>query len=119
MDLLGPEGYESSMWTRPAAILTAAVLLTAAVAHAAPGDERICDLAIARAEARRNSIRTEVRRRQQADSYEAAGLRIINDLLKNAGRWRDRREWRSCVWYAEEAWNFGRPDRPSAPAQNP
>jgi hypothetical protein len=105
------------MWTPSAAILAAAILLTAAVADAAPGEDRLCDLAIARAETRRNTIRTEVRRQQQSDSYEAAGLRIIDDLLKSAGRWRDRRDWRSCVWYAEEAYNFGRPGRPEPPLQ--
>ena len=107
------------MWTRHAAIVTIAMLLAAASAHAGPGDDRVCDQAIALAEARRNTIRTEVRRQQQRDSYEAASLRIIDDLLKNAGRWRDRRDWRSCVWYAEEAWNFGRPDRPAPPGQGP
>jgi len=106
------------MWTRSAVLLTAAMVLTGAVAYAAPGDDRLCDLAIARAETRRNAIRTEVRRQQQADSYEAAGLRIINDHLKNAGRWRDRRDWRSCVWYADEAYNFGRPGRPEPPLQS-
>ena len=105
------------MWTRPA-IATILILLCGGSAHAARGDDRACDQAIALAEARRNTIRTEVRRQQQPDSYEAAGLRIIDDLLKNAGRWRDRRDWRSCVWYAEEAWNFGRPDRPAPPLQS-
>ena len=106
------------MWTRPVAIATVLILLSGGSAHAARGDDRACDQAIALAEARRNTIRTEVRRSQQPDSYEAAGLRIIDDLLKNAGRWRDRRDWRSCVWYAEEAWNFGRPDRPAPPLQS-
>jgi hypothetical protein len=106
------------MWTRLAAIATVLILLSGGSAHAARGDDRACDQAIALAEARRNTIRTEVRRQQQPDSYEAAGLRIIDDLLKNAGRWRDRRDWRSCVWYAEEAWNFGRPDRPAPPLQS-
>jgi hypothetical protein len=106
------------MWTRRAAIVTILMLLSGASAHAAKGDDRICDQAIALAEARRNTIRTEVRRQQQSDSYEAAGLRIIDDLLKNAGRWRDRRDWQSCVWYAEEAYNFGRPDRPAPPLQS-
>ena len=106
------------MWTRPVAIATLLILLSGGSAHAARGDDRACDQAIALAEARRNTIRTEVRRQQQPDSYEAAGLRIIDDLLKNAGRWRDRRDWRSCVWYAEEAWNFGRPDRPAPPLQS-
>ena len=106
------------MWTRPAAIATILILLSGSSAHAARGDDRACDQAIALAEARRNTIRTEVRRQQQSDSYEAASLRIIDDLLKNAGRWRDRRDWRSCVWYAEEAWNFGRPDRPAPPLQS-
>jgi hypothetical protein len=106
------------MWTRPAAIATVLILFSGGAAHAARGDDRACDQAIALAEARRNTIRTEVRRQQQPDSYEAAGLRIIDDLLKNAGRWRDRRDWRSCVWYAEEAWNFGRPDRPGPPLQS-
>src|SRR5687768_8705249 len=105
------------MWTPSAAILVAAILLTAAVADAAPGDDRLCDFAIARAETRRNTIRTEVRRQQDNDSYEAAGLRIIDGLLKSAGRWRDRRDWKSCVWYAEEAYNFGRPGRPEPPPQ--
>ncbi len=106
------------MWTRPAAIATVLILLSGGSAHAARGDDRACDQAIALAEARRNTIRTEVSRQQQPYSYEAAGLRIIDDLLKNAGRWRDRRDWRSCVWYAEEAWNFGRPDRPAPPLQS-
>ena len=106
------------MWTRPAAIVTVLILLSVGSAHAARGDDRACDEAIALAEARRNTIRTEVRRQHQPDSYEAAGLRIIDDLLKNAARWRDRRDWRSCVWYAEEAWNFGRPDRPAPPLQS-
>ena len=106
------------MWTRSAAIASILILLSGGSAHAARGDDRACDQAIALAEARRNTIRTEVRRQQQPDSYEAASLRIIDDLLKNAGRWRDRRDWRSCVWYAEEAWNFGRPDRPAPPLQS-
>jgi hypothetical protein len=112
------------MWILAAATLTATLLLTAGVADAAPADpapspreDRLCDAAIARAETRRNTIRTEVRRSQQTDSFEAAGLRIIDDLLKNAGRRRDRRDWRSCVWYAEEAYNFGRPGRPEPPLQ--
>jgi hypothetical protein len=106
------------MWIPSAAILTAAILLTGAAGHAARGDDRLCDLAIARAETRRNTIRTEVRRQQDNDSFEAAGLRIIDDLLKSAGRLRDRRDWRSCVWYAEEAYNFGRPGRPEPPLQS-
>ena len=106
------------MWTPSAAILAAVILLTTAVVQAAPGDDRLCDLAIARAETRRNTIRTEVRRQQDSDSFEAAGLRIIDDLLKSAGRWRDRRDWRSCVWYAEEAYNFGRAGRPEPPLQS-
>lgn len=105
------------MWTLCAALLTAAMLLTAVAAHAARGDDRLCDAAIARAETRRNTLRTEVRRQQQADSFEAAGLRIIDDHLKSAGRWRDRRDWQSCVWHAEEAYNFGRPGRPEPPLQ--
>jgi hypothetical protein len=105
------------MWTFCAALLTAAMLLTAAGAHAARGDDRLCDAAIARAETRRNTIRTEVRRRQQNDSFEAAGLRIIDDHLKSASRWRDRRDWQSCVWHADEAYNFGRPGRPEPPLQ--
>lgn len=106
------------MWIRPAAIATILILLSGGPAHAARGEDRVCDQAIALAEARRNTMRTEVRRQQQPDSYEAASLRIIDDLLKNAGYWRDRRDWRSCVWYAEEAWNFGRPDRPAPPLQS-
>jgi hypothetical protein len=105
------------MWTRPATAVTAIMLLAAAAAQAAPGDDRLCDLAIARAETRRNTIRTQVRRQQQPDSFEAAGLRMIDQHLKNAGRWRDRRDWRSCVWHAEEAYNFGRPGRPEPPLQ--
>ena len=107
------------MWTRQAAIVIILMLLSGVSAHAAKGDDRVCDQAIALAEARRNAIRTEVRRKQQGDSFEAASLRVIDDLLKNAGRWRERRDWRSCVWYAEEAWNFGRPDRPAVPGQGP
>jgi hypothetical protein len=109
------------MWIVSAATL--AVLLIAVVAEAAPvdppspRDDRLCDVAIARAETRRNTIRTEVRRSQQTDSFEAASLRAIDGLLKNAGRFRDRRDWRSCVWYAEEAYNFGRPGRPEPPLQ--
>jgi hypothetical protein len=112
------------MWTRSAATLTAAMLLlVCAVADAAPGDppppreDRLCDFALARAETRRNTIRTEVRRSQQTDSFEAESLRIIDGLLRNAGRFRDRRDWRSCIWYAEEAYNFGRPGRPEPPLQ--
>src|SRR5688572_1824713 len=112
------------MWTRPAATLTVAILLlVSAVADAAPGDppppreDRLCDFAIARAETRRNTIRTEVRRSQQTDSFEAESLRIIDGLLRNAGRFRERRDWRSCIWHAEEAYNFGRPGRPEPPLQ--
>ena len=111
-------GYESSMWIRQAAITTTLILLlSGASAHAAKGDDRACDQAIALAEARRNTIRTEVRRRQQSDSHEAASLRIIDDFLRNAGKWRDRRDWQSCVWHAEEAYNFGRPNRSVLPTQ--
>jgi hypothetical protein len=112
------------MWTRSGATLTVAMLLLiSVVADAAPADppspreDRLCDFAIARAETRRNTIRTEVRRSQQSDSFEAEGLRIVDGLLKNAGRFRDRRDWRSCIWYAEEAYNFGRPGRPEPPLQ--
>jgi len=107
------------MWIRRAAIATIAVLLAVSPADAARGDDRVCDQVIAVAEARRNTIRTDVRRRQQPDSYEAAGLRIIDHHLKNAGWWRDRRDWRSCVWHAQEAFNFGRPEAPRPPAQMP
>ena len=107
------------MWIRQVALVTIAVLLAASPAGAARGDDRLCDQAIAVAEARRNTIRTEVRRRQETDSFEAAGLRIINDHLKQAGWSRDRRDWSSCVWHAQEALNFGRPDAPRPPVQLP
>jgi hypothetical protein len=108
------------MWTRQAALVTIALLVAAGPAHAAKGDDRLCDQAIALAEARRNGIRTAVRReqKQQSDSYEAASLRIIDGLIKDAGRWRDRRDFPSCVWSAEQAYNFGRVGRPEPPLQS-
>lgn len=111
------------MWILSGATLTAAMLLISMVAYAAPAappsprEDALCGFAIARAETRRNTIRTEVRRSQQNDSFEAQSLRIIDGLLRNAGRFRDRRDWRSCIWYAEEAYNFGRPGRPEPPLQ--
>ena len=105
---------------RQAMLATLALLVASGLAHAAKGDDRLCDQAIALAEARRNVIRTEVRReqKQQGDSYEAASLRIIDGYLKSASRWRDRRDFASCVWNAQEAYNFGRVGRPEPPLQS-
>jgi hypothetical protein len=44
---------------------------------------------------------------------------MIDDMLKSAGRSRDRRDWPTCVWFAEEAFNFGRVGRPAPPTQSP